>query len=326
METDAKETTVLQAILAQSPERFCSLPNHLDGCAETEQPMLPDAVIRGRVNKKAKTMTNTILITGASSGIGKATAKLFHEKGWNVVATMRNPDKEGELTLIDNMLVTRLDVTDAASIQAAIRAGIERFGTLNALVNNAGFGVYGPLEATPIDTIRRQFDTNVIGLIETTKAILPHFRVNKNGVIVNVSSMGGKMTFPLGTLYHGTKFAVEGLSEALSFEMAQIGVKVKIVEPGQVKTDFSGRSFDFNNDPSLVEYQEIVGKLSAGFAPMVEKASEASAVAEVIFRAVTDGSDQLRYIAGADAEEILAKRKAEDDATFLQSIRDQFAL
>jgi|SRR5688572_21030195 NADP-dependent 3-hydroxy acid dehydrogenase YdfG len=120
-------------------------------------------------------MTRTILITGASSGIGTATAKLFQQRGWNVVAATRNPDRENELNKLDNTLVTRLDVTDAASIQAA---GVERFGRIDVLVNNAGYGVYGPLEATPVDTIRRQFDTNVIGLLVTTKAVLPAFRLS----------------------------------------------------------------------------------------------------------------------------------------------------
>ena len=266
------------------------------------------------------------MITGASSGIGKATAKLFQRKGWNVVATMRDPSKEEELNELENVFVTRLDVTDAASIRTAVAAGIDRFGNIGVLLNNAGYGAYGPLEATPIDKIRQQFETNVIGLLETTKAVLPTFRARREGVIINVSSIGGRLTFPLGTLYHGTKFAVEGLSEALSFEMAAIGVKVKIVEPGQVKTNFGGRSFDFSNDESLVEYQEMIGKLFAGFAPLTENASDAEAVAEVIYRAATDGTNQLRYVAGKDAETLLAKRKAEDDDTFLQGIRNLFAL
>lgn len=164
-------------------------------------------------------MNKTILITGASSGIGKITAKYFQEKGWNVVATMRTPEKEEELIPLDNVLVTRLDVQDSASIKDAVSAGIEKFGKIDVLLNNAGYGAYGPLEATPMEKIRRQFNVNVIGLMETIKAVLPHFRANKDGIIINISSIGGKMTFPLGSLYHGSKFAVEGLSEALSFEM-----------------------------------------------------------------------------------------------------------
>ncbi len=271
-------------------------------------------------------MSKTILITGSSSGIGKVTAKYFQEKGWNVIATMRSPDKETELTQLDNVLVTRLDVQDSASITTAVEAGIVKFGKIDVLLNNAGYGAYGLLEATPVEKIRRQFDVNVIGLLETTQAVLPHFRANRDGMIINVSSIGGKMTFPLGTLYHSSKFAVEGLSEALSFEMEAIGVKVKIVEPGGIKTDFGGRSFDFTNDESLVEYQELAGKLFAAMGPMQENSSEPIVVAEVIYQAATDGTNKLRYRAGQDAEEILTNRKLADDETFLAGIKAQFGL
>ena len=274
-------------------------------------------------------MTQTILITGSSSGIGRATARLFHEKGWNVVATMRTPGADTELTELKNVLVTRLDVTDPASIDAAVAAGIDRFGAIDALVNNAGYGSYGPLEATPRDKIKRQFDTNVIGLLDTTKAVLPHFRERKTGTIVNISSIGGKMTFPLGTLYHGTKWAVEGLSEALSFEMDAIGVKVKIVEPGVINTDFSGRSFDFNNDESLEEYQGIVQALTAAIAgsngPAMQS-SEPIVVAEVIYEAVTDGEDKLRYPAGDDAHQLIGNREAAGDMAYLAGVKAQFGL
>jgi NAD(P)-dependent dehydrogenase (short-subunit alcohol dehydrogenase family) len=271
-------------------------------------------------------MSKTILITGASSGIGKATARYFKEQGWNVVATMRSPEKEQELTALHDVLVTRLDVQDPGSIASAVEAGIKTFGTIDVLLNNAGYGAYGSLEATPMEKIRRQFDVNVIGLLETTKAILSHFRANRSGVIVNVSSVGGKMTFPLGTLYHGTKFAVEGLSEALSWEMEAIGVKVKIVEPGAIKTDFAGRSFDFSNDEGMVEYQPIVKKLFAALGHLTSMASDPSVVARVIYEAATDGTNQLRYTAGDDAKALMANRNSADDATFLKGIRDQLGL
>jgi NAD(P)-dependent dehydrogenase (short-subunit alcohol dehydrogenase family) len=271
-------------------------------------------------------MSKTILITGASSGIGKATARYFKEQGWNVVATMRSPKKEQELTTLANVLVTRLDVQDPASIRSAVEAGIARFGKIDVLLNNAGYGAYGPLEATPMENIRHQFDVNVIGLLETTKAVLPHFRANRSGVIINVSSIGGKMTFPLGTLYHGTKFAVEGLSEALSWEMEAVGVKVKIVEPGAIKTDFAGRSFDFSNDEGMVEYQPIVKKLLAALRNLVSMGSDPIVVARVIYEAATDGTNQLRYTAGEDAKVLMANRKGADDATFLKGIKDQLGL
>jgi len=268
----------------------------------------------------------TILITGSSSGIGKATAKLFQAKGWNVVATMRTPEKEAELTMLDNVLVARLDVLDQKSIEEAIELGIERFGKIDVLLNNAGYGAYGPLEAASREKIGRQFDVNVIGLLDVTKAVLSHFRKNGDGIVINVSSIGGKTTFPLGSLYHGTKFAVEGISEALSFELAQIGCRIKIVEPGMVNTDFGGRSFDFINDENLVEYQELVGKLFQAMGPLTENASEPGVVAEVIYEAATDGTDQLRYTAGDDAREILKSRKCLDDAEFMGGIRAQFGI
>lgn len=247
-------------------------------------------------------MKQTILITGASSGIGKETAKLFQSKGWNVVATMRNPENERELVKLKDVLVTRLDVLDLASIDSAIQQGIQNFGKIDVLLNNAGYGAYGPLESFPRERILRQFNTNVIGLLDVTRAILPHFRQNKGGIIINVSSMGGKMTFPLGSLYHGTKFAVEGLSESLRYEVEQFGGKVKIIEPGAIATDFSGRSFDFNHNENLTEYQHIVTKITTVLPSMVKNAAPASVVTNVIFEAATDGKSTLRYMAGKDAK------------------------
>ena len=146
-------------------------------------------------------------------------------------------------------------------------------------------------------------------------------RKQKSGFIVNISSIGGQMTFPLGTLYHGTKFAVEGLSESLHYELAAFGVKVKIVEPGMIKTDFSGRSFDFVNDETISEYQGTVKNLFASFGNAGISPSEPQVVADVIWEAVTDGTDTLRYRAGADAVELLDKRKAQEDETFFATFK-----
>ncbi|MCH7415605.1 SDR family oxidoreductase [Belliella sp. R4-6] len=271
-------------------------------------------------------MKKTILITGASSGIGKETAKLFQSKGWNVIATMRTPENEADLSQLENVLVARLDVLDLDSIQNAFKEGLQRFGGVDVLLNNAGYGAYGPLEAFSRDKILRQFNTNVIGLLDVTKVVLPHFRQNKKGIIINISSIGGKMTFPLGTLYHGTKFAVEGISESLYYEVGQFGGQVKIVEPGMIATDFSGRSFDFSNDESMTEYQNIVGALMTAMPSMAQNASPASIVAEIIFEAATDGKNQLRYTAGEDAKTLLENRQQYDDATFIGGIKSQFRL
>jgi NADP-dependent 3-hydroxy acid dehydrogenase YdfG len=261
-------------------------------------------------------MKKTILITGTSSGIGKATAIHFHSQGWNVVATMRNPEKETELNQLENVQLEKVDVLDLESIQNGIQNGIQRFGKIDALINNAGYGAYGPLESFPRENILQQFNTNVIGLLDVTRTIIPHFRENKSGVIVNISSIGGQMTFPLGSLYHGTKFAVEGISESLHYEMSAIGVKVKIVEPGMIATDFGGRSFDFQAG-EIPEYQPVIGGLMRQWQDPTNQPSPASLVAEVIFTAVTDNTNQLRYTAGEDAKFLLDNRKKMADGEFL---------
>ena len=273
-------------------------------------------------------MANTILITGASSGIGKATAKLFHEEGWDVIATMRNPDAEDELNQLPNVLVTKLDVTDESSIKAAVVESIAKFGRIDVLVNNAGYGAAGPLETFPMENIRRQFETNVIGLIATTKAVLPHMRAAKSGVIVNISSVGGKITFPLMSLYHGTKFAVEGLTEALSYELEPLGIKTKIVEPGAIKTDFGGRSLDSTFDETIPEYKSTVEAVTAAIARANygERGSEPGVVAKVIWNAANDTANTLRYTAGDDAAEYMANRKALDDEAFTSRMKAQMGL
>ncbi|MFB9151072.1 SDR family oxidoreductase [Roseovarius ramblicola] len=264
----------------------------------------------------------TILITGASSGIGKATALRFQAEGWNVIATMRDPSGGAELGALDNVHVTRLDVTDANSITASVAEGIARFGRIDVLLNNAGYGAYGPLEGFSTDRIRRQFDTNVIGLLEVTKAVLPHMRANRSGTIVNISSIGGQITFPLGTLYHGTKFAVEGLSEALHYELEPLGIRVRIVEPGMIKTDFGGRSFDFAMDETLSDYAPTAEAMGRLFGKLASDPSGPELVAGVIRDAANDTSDRLRFRAGPDARALLDDRKAQDDATFIGRIKD----
>ncbi len=269
----------------------------------------------------------TILITGCSSGIGRMTAKFFQEKGWNVIATVRNnPETDTELQALDNVLVVALDVTQQDTIKSAIAAGIEKFGNIDVLVNNAGYGSYGLLEATPEHKIRMQYDVNVIGTLMMCKAILPHFRAKQAGTIINISSMGGKITFPMGTLYHGSKFAVEGMTEALSFELASIGIQVKLIEPGMINTNFATTSFDLNIDESLTEYQPFVQQVLGSMTGAAANASEPVVVAETIYLAATDASQQMRYIAGEDAKQIIAARKSMDDAEYLQMISGQFGL
>lgn len=272
-------------------------------------------------------MSRTVLITGASTGIGRATAERFHREGWNVGATMRSPRDGRELSQLSNVHVTRLDVTDQESIATAVAEVSERFGSIEVLVNNAGFGAYGPLEITSNETIRRQFDTNVIGLLEVTRAVIPIMRSQGDGVIVNISSMGGRMAFPFGSLYHGSKFAVEGISEALAYEMMTLGIKVKVVEPGAVATDFGGRSFVLTVDPEGGPYGAAVQTVLTNMAAMMQDGIAGSEEpAEVIFTAATDGTSQFRYISGSDAASILGARQSMDDAAFMGMIASNFGL
>ena len=272
-------------------------------------------------------MPRTVLITGASTGIGRATAEHFQREGWNVGATMRSPKDGQELSQLSNVHVTRLDVTDDESIATAVAEVSERFGSIDALINNAGFGAYGPLEITSSETIRRQFDTNVIGLLEVTQAVIPVMRNQGDGVIVNISSVGGRMAFPFGSLYHGSKFAVEGISEALAYELLPLGIKVKIVEPGAVATDFAGRSFVFTMDPEGGPYAETMQSVMTNWgARMQENIGNAEDVAEIIYTATTDGSSQFRYISGNDAATMLGARDSMDDAAFMAMIASNFGV
>ncbi|MEO7539507.1 MAG: SDR family oxidoreductase, partial [Pyrinomonadaceae bacterium] len=171
-------------------------------------------------------MEKVVLITGASSGIGLHTAKLFQAKNWKVAATMREPEKAGELNKIVDIECCRLDVTDTASIKSAIEATLDRFGRIDAVVNNAGYGLLGAFEAASAEQIERQFETNVLGVMNVCREILPYFREQKRGHIVNVASIGGRMTFPASSLYNATKWAIEGFSEALQFEVEQFNIRI----------------------------------------------------------------------------------------------------
>lgn len=187
----------------------------------------------------------TVLITGCSTGIGKLAAKTFHEKGWNVVATMRTPEKEAELTKLDGVLVTKLDVTDNDSIAAAIEAALARFGAIDVLVNNAGYGAHGLLEQMPEAEVRALYDTNVFGVMNLCRAVMPHMRRQKSGVVINVTSMAGVIGLPAETAYCSSKWAVEGFTEALDLECKLLGIRAKTVAPGAyMATSFNGNAAD----------------------------------------------------------------------------------
>jgi short-subunit dehydrogenase len=264
-------------------------------------------------------MSKTVLITGASSGIGQAAAQLFAQRGWNVVATVRSPDQATDLKRLERVTVLRLDVTDTATIQQAVAEAIAKFGQIDTLVNNAGYALVGPFEASTSAQIQQQFATNVFGLMEVTRALLPQFRQQGNGTIINVASVGGRVTFPLYSLYHSTKWAVEGFSESLQYELAPLGIRVKIIEPGPIKTDFYDRSMDVMTQPGLTAYDAVVNTAMPKMNRAGETGASAAMVAEVIYQAATDNSQRLRC--GVNSALLLTLRKLLPDRLFFQVVR-----
>jgi len=270
-------------------------------------------------------MKKTVFITGASAGFGREAVRLFHQKGWNVVATMRTPEKENEFTSLDNVLVTKLDVTSKTDAGRAVETALHRFGQIDVLINNAGFGTLGALEAAPDEVIHQQFNVNLFGLIDVIKAVLPGMRERKAGIIINVSSVGGRLTFPFSTLYHATKFALEGLTESLQYELNPLGIRLKIVEPGGYKTDFATRSMGYYGAGGIQDYQapyqRFAGMLDTW--PMSENIGE---VAAAMYTAATDETEQLRYPVGHDAGQLLEGRKQMDDVTFKKMMVAQLGI
>jgi NAD(P)-dependent dehydrogenase (short-subunit alcohol dehydrogenase family) len=264
-------------------------------------------------------MAKTILITGSSSGIGKETVKLFSSEGWNVAATMRTPEKATDLAGLPKVACIRLDVTDVPSIQNAIKETAGKFGKIDAIVNNAGYGLVGAFEASAPEQIEKQFQTNVYGVMNVCREILPVFRAQNGGIIVNVASMGGRITFPLYSLYHATKWAVEGFSESLQFEVEQFGIRVKIIEPGPIKTDFYDRSMDLTRKDGLTAYDDFINRAMPNMQKAGENAPDGSLVAKVILNAVTDGSTKMRY--PANSSMVLTARKLLPDGLFFNIIK-----
>jgi len=266
-------------------------------------------------------MAPTVLITGASSGIGKATALLFQQKGWQVAATMRRPEAATDLAALPNVRCWALDVGDRTSIEGAVQATLDTFGDLDAVVNNAGFAVVGPLEAASEEDLQRQFDTNVYGVIRVMQAVLPHFRDRRRGTIINVSSVGGRLAFPMYSLYHGTKWAIEGISESAQFELHPFNIRVRLIEPGAIRTDFYGRSQTPLQKAGLTAYADFTSKVLARIGEVEAKAPGPEVVAQTIYQAATDKSDRLRYGVGNGVEPLLLVRRLLPSSWFGGMIR-----
>lgn len=238
----------------------------------------------------------TVLITGCSSGYGRATALKFLSEGWNVVATMRNP-RPDVLPASDLLRVSALDVTDPESIASAV----DDAGPLDALVNNAGIGAVGAFEATPMSTIRELFDTNTFGVMAMTQAVVPQMRERRSGVVVNVTSSTTLAPMPLAAAYTASKSAIEGFTGSLALELGFFGVRAKLVEPGYGPgTKFTSNGIERMAGLIPAEYQDFAAPVFQEFHTpgMVTTPDE---VADVVFRAATDTSDRLRFAAGADA-------------------------
>jgi NAD(P)-dependent dehydrogenase (short-subunit alcohol dehydrogenase family) len=271
-------------------------------------------------------MTNrdlkAIFITGSSSGLGRATAKLFASKGWKVIASMRDPKKENELGNISGVTLMALDVTDPHEIEGVAKEVVTS-GGVDIVFNNAGYGLAGALESLTDDQILRMVSTNMLGAIRTTKAFIPHFREKRAGLFINTTSLGGLVSFPFNSIYHATKWAIEGWSESMAFELNQFGIGIKTIEPGGIRTDFFTRSLDTGRHPA---YDALVNKFMGMITDPKQMAtySTPEQIAEVVYEAATDGKDQLRYIAGVDAKEIYAMRMQLGDEAFRKAMAQQF--
>jgi NAD(P)-dependent dehydrogenase (short-subunit alcohol dehydrogenase family) len=246
-------------------------------------------------------MTKTVLITGASSGYGKAIADLFLERGWNVVATMRRPQPDIFCSRNDRLKLLPLDVTHSDSISKAIADATAAFGAIDVLVNNAGIGIVGAFEATPMTTVREVFETNTFGVMAMTQAVLAQFRARKSGVVVNVTSSATLAWMPLAAAYTASKMAIEGFTGSLAFELEAFNVQVKLVEPGYGPTTRFTANSGSRMDGSIPEaYAPFAERVFAAFAQPAAVTKE-SDVAETVWRAANDGTGQLRFPAGADA-------------------------
>ncbi|EUC20795.1 SDR family oxidoreductase [Paraburkholderia hospita] len=239
----------------------------------------------------------TVLITGCSSGFGLETARLFLDRGWRVVATMRMP-REDLLPRSDNLRLLPLNVTDTESIHRCVEAA----GPIDALVNNAGIGMLGPLEDTTLDNAREVFETNTLGTIAMTQAVLPQFRQRRAGVVVNVTSSVTLKPLPLLSVYTGSKAAVNAFTESLALELATFDVRVRLVVPGRApSTNFGSNAHRLMGDSMPEAYTDFMQRVFAALQDTNTPVTHAQDVAEAVWRAVTDPAAPMRIPAGADA-------------------------
>jgi NAD(P)-dependent dehydrogenase (short-subunit alcohol dehydrogenase family) len=281
---------------------------------------------------ESSTNQKVAIVTGSSTGIGYETSLVLARDGFVTYATMRNLSKaEGIKSVVtkENLPINiqQLDVTDDSSVKNAVEAiSSETGGRIDVLVNNAGYGLNGAFEDLSMDEIKAQYETNVFGLIRVTQAVLPTMRRQKSGTIVNISSGAGRFGFPSGSAYVSTKFAVEGLSESISYELEPFGIKVVIVEPGVIRTNF-GNSLVVarkSQDPNS-PYSQTMKKIANSFEQLMKNSSSPDLVANVVLKAVKDENPNLRYLAGNDVEQWLGAKRTMSDEEFYKMMSQNFA-
>lgn len=270
------------------------------------------------------------VVTGSSSGIGLETSVLLAKNGFHTYATARNPEKSQTLIDIarDNGLpiqTMQLDVTSDKSVNDAVSRILLESKRIDVVVNNAGYALVGALEDSSIDEIKAQFETNLFGTIRVMQAVLPTMRNQRGGRIVNLSSMGGIIAIPFDSSYHGTKFALEGLSESLQYEVEQFDIKIILIEPGAIKSNFFNNLKPASNAQKLdSQYAQTMQKLNARFSSLVENAPPAIEVAKVILKAVISEDPELRYTVGEDAAAMIQAKRSMSDIEFGKLMKKQF--
>ena len=272
------------------------------------------------------------VVTGSSTGIGYETSLILARNGFLTYATMRNLNKSESIESIatkENLPIhiKQLDVTDDTSVKKAVEAISSETGRIDILVNNAGYGLNGAFEDLAMDEIKAQYETNLFGLIRTTQAVLPIMRRQKSGTIINISSGAGRFGFPGSSAYVSTKFAVEGLSESMSYELEPFGIKVVLVEPGVIKTNFvDGMVIAKKSQDPKSPYSQIIQKMATGFEEMMKNGSSPDLVAKVVLNAVTNENPNLRYLAGNDVEQWLGSKRNMSDEEFYKMMKQNLMM
>lgn len=256
-----------------------------------------------------------ILITGASSGIGKSTAKQLLSEGHIVYGTARRVDKMADLKDV-GVNVIKMDVTDDSTLIEGVNQIIKEHGRIDVLINNAGYGFFGSLEDVPISEAKRQFEVNVFGLGRITQIVLPYMRKQKSGKIINVSSTGGKITTPFGGWYQSSKFAVEGLSDTLRKDVKRFGIDVVVIEPGAIESEWASIAMDHLLNISSEPYLDAAKKVSKGVEDSYKNASDPIVIAKVIRRAIKAKRPRTRYVAGKQGKMILMMHALLTDRQF----------